>query len=134
MRVLHERQLNELTLEIRKNQWRESDWQVQALEKTKEMAIARLQYYEGLVDNGLTGKEFAYQTAMDVSLASHAAGQVSKLSLKHRVAHRICGWGLPDLFRYFTINPPLGSKLGECLQQLLEFQILLQPQLVLFFA
>jgi hypothetical protein len=41
MRTMHERQMLNLALEIRQNQWREADWQVQALHKTKEIAITR---------------------------------------------------------------------------------------------
>ncbi|WLE96449.1 MAG: hypothetical protein QTN59_17415 [Candidatus Electrothrix communis] len=112
MRVLHERQLNELTLEIRKNQWRESDWQVQALEKTKEMAITRLQYNENLIANGLTGKESAYQTAMDVSLVSHAAGQVSEAISQAQSSSPDMWMGTAGPFPLFYNQPPLGSKLG----------------------
>src|SRR5207248_9108595 len=35
LRATHERQLLDLALEMKQNQWREADWQVQALQKTK---------------------------------------------------------------------------------------------------
>ena len=41
MRARHERQLLNLTEEIRRMEFREADWQVQALRKTKQAAQAR---------------------------------------------------------------------------------------------
>ena len=61
MRVMHERQLQNLALEVRQNQWREADWQVQALHKTKQVAQTRLQYYPNLIANGLISGEAAYE-------------------------------------------------------------------------
>lgn len=74
MRAAHERQLLALTEEIRRNEFREADWQVQALQKTKEAAQARRQYYADLVANGLIPKEQAYQNLTGVSMTTRAAG------------------------------------------------------------
>lgn len=84
MRSMHERQLLYLSTEIRQNQWRESDWQVQALYKTKEIAVARLQYYTALnfphaIANGLIQREEWYRFEMLASLGFQAAAQVSEL-------------------------------------------------------
>ena len=54
LRVEQERQTMNLTLEVNQNQWRAADWQVQALQKTKEISQTRLQYYNGLIAAGLT--------------------------------------------------------------------------------
>ena len=61
IRAAHERQLLNLTEEIRRMEFREADWQVQALQKTKQAAQARRQYHADLIANGLISKEQAYQ-------------------------------------------------------------------------
>jgi hypothetical protein len=76
MRVRHERQLQNLTEEIRRLEFREADWQVQALQKTKQAAQARRQYYADLIANGLIPKEQSYQNLTGVSMSTRAAGNV----------------------------------------------------------
>ncbi len=78
LRSTQERQLLELGLEVRQNQWRDADWQVQALKKTKEGAQARLRYYNNLIVNGLNAGEIGYEALTGVSMASRAAGNVSE--------------------------------------------------------
>ncbi len=67
LRATHERQLLELALEIRKDGWRESDWQVQALRKTKESAQTRKRYFDGLIRVGLIADENVHVAQIDVS-------------------------------------------------------------------
>ena len=74
MRAAHERQLLNLTEEIRRMEFREADWQVQALQKTKQAAQARRQYYADLIAYGLIPKEQAYQNRTGVSMTTRAAG------------------------------------------------------------
>lgn len=74
MRAAHERQLLNLTEEIRRMEFREADWQVQALLKTKQAAQARRQYYADLIANGLIAREQAYQNLTGVSMSTRAAG------------------------------------------------------------
>jgi hypothetical protein len=79
MRTMHERQLLNLALEVRQNQWREADWQVQALQKTKEIAVENLKYYTLLnfahpIVYGLIWREDAYRNEMLASLVAHGAG------------------------------------------------------------
>jgi hypothetical protein len=76
MRVRHERQLQNLTEEIRRLEFREADWQVQALQKSKQAAQARRQYYADLIANGLIPKEQSYQNLTGVSMSTRAAGNV----------------------------------------------------------
>ncbi|GCE06809.1 neuraminidase-like domain-containing protein [Dictyobacter aurantiacus] len=78
LRALHERHLLDLTLEVRQHQWRESDWQVQALQKTLEETQARLNYYTGLIQNGLISNEVQYQALTGTSTAARTAGNVSE--------------------------------------------------------
>jgi hypothetical protein len=87
MRTMHERQLLNLALEVRQNQWREADWQVQALHKTKEIAVTNLQYYLVLLTPpplGLISEENQYRNhtiaaliAQVVSQACEVGGQVA---------------------------------------------------------
>jgi hypothetical protein len=76
MRSRHERQLQNLTEEIRRMEFREADWQVQALQKSKQSAQAKRQYYADLIANGLIPKEQSYQNLMSVSMTTRAAGNI----------------------------------------------------------
>ncbi|MCY7282514.1 MAG: insecticidal toxin complex protein, partial [Cyanobacteria bacterium CAN_BIN43] len=77
MRTMHERQLLNLALEIRQQQWREADWQVQALRKTKEIAQTNLQYYKNLITVGLISGESQYELLTIGSTTTRAAGNVA---------------------------------------------------------
>lgn len=76
MRARHERQLLNLTEEIRRMEFREADWQVQALSKTKQAAQARRQNFADLIANGLIAKEQGYENLTGVSMGTRAAGNV----------------------------------------------------------
>ncbi len=52
-----ERELAALSIAIRQDQWRDADWQVQALQQTKDTNQANLLYYTGLYQNGLLNDE-----------------------------------------------------------------------------
>lgn len=76
MRARHERQLQNLTEEIRRMEFREADWQVQALQKSKQSAQAKRQYYADLIASGLIPNEQSYQNLTGVSMSTRAAGNV----------------------------------------------------------
>jgi hypothetical protein len=76
MRARHERQLLNLTEEVRRMEFREADWQVQALQKSKQSAQAKRQYYADLIANGLIPKEQSYQNLTGVSMTTRASGNV----------------------------------------------------------
>jgi hypothetical protein len=78
LRATQERQLLALALEVRQNQWREADWQAQALRKTKDGAQTRKRYFEALIQHGLNAGETGYVALTGVSMASRAAGNVSE--------------------------------------------------------
>ncbi|KYC35938.1 hypothetical protein WA1_48895 [Scytonema hofmannii PCC 7110] len=78
MRAMHERQLLNLLLEVRQNQWREADWQVQALRKTKQIAQTNLQYYKNLIAFGLIGGEAQYEPLTISSNTVRTAGNISE--------------------------------------------------------
>lgn len=78
LRASHERQLLNLALEIRQNQWREADWQAQALGKTKEIAQTRRRYYATLIQNDLNSEELQYQSFTAVALGLRSAGNIAE--------------------------------------------------------
>jgi Tc toxin complex TcA C-terminal TcB-binding domain len=77
IRTMHERQLLNLALEVRQNQWREADWQVQGLRKTKEIAQTNLQYYKNLIAVGLISGESQYEPLTISSTATRTAGNIA---------------------------------------------------------
>ena len=108
LRAGHERELLNLTLSIRKDQWRDADWQRQALLKTKEAAQTNRRYYATLIQNGLNSGELQYQSLTSVSLSTHEAANVIE-----GVAEAMDL--IPDLFVGFPCNEtwlPLGTKLA----------------------
>ncbi|MFN0214194.1 MAG: neuraminidase-like domain-containing protein [Saprospiraceae bacterium] len=113
MRTTHERQLLELTKEVRQLQWRESDWQVQALYKTKEIAMTRLQYYKDLIAVGLISGEIQYVTDSLISQGLRDAAKVAEVSAGIMQV-------VPDIYAGFPItltHIPVGTKLAEALFQ-----------------
>ncbi|RFS81970.1 insecticidal toxin complex protein [Actinomadura spongiicola] len=114
LRTTHERQLAELSLRTRQFQWREADWQVQALQKTKQGALTRLAYYQALLRVGNNAGELGYEAMTVVSTASRIAGNVSEgiaqgLGMTPDFWLGIAGvMGTPLQFNQF----PLGNKLA----------------------
>ncbi|MEU0988143.1 neuraminidase-like domain-containing protein [Streptomyces sp. NPDC005953] len=108
LRATQETQLLSLMTQVRQNQWRESDWQVQALRKTKEITQTRRNYYALLIQNGLISKEIEHENLTGTGMALRTASNVTEgiaqvMSL------------IPDMFVGFPCNqiqPPVGSKLG----------------------
>jgi hypothetical protein len=109
MRTMHERQLLNLALEVRQAQWREADWQVQALRKAKEIAQTNLQYYKDLIAVGLLSGESQHEPLTISSTTTRAAGNVAvaigqTLNL------------IPDPYVGFPSNfvkLPIGSKIAH---------------------
>ncbi|QNB00114.1 hypothetical protein [Massilia sp. Se16.2.3] len=76
LRAGHERQLLNLSEELRRTEFRQADWQVQALMKSKEAAQTRRQYYADLVAGGLIAREQSYQFLTQAAMATRTAGNV----------------------------------------------------------
>ena len=57
IRAEQEREMQALGIAIRQDQWRDADWQVQALQQTKDLSQADLIYYANLYQNGLINDE-----------------------------------------------------------------------------
>jgi hypothetical protein len=112
LRATHERQVLNLALEVRQNQWRDADWQVQALQKTREITQTRRRYYQNLLVNDLNTGELQYESLTGVALSFQHAGRASEI-----VAQAV-SW-IPDI-EVGTVGPlpttlnrlPLGTKLA----------------------
>jgi hypothetical protein len=78
LRARHERELADLTLAVRENAWRDSDWQIQALEKSKQSLQSSRRYYAGLIANGLNANENAYVDLTSVSMDSRSEANVEE--------------------------------------------------------
>ena len=108
LRATHERQLLDLATEIRQNQWREADWQVQALQKTKEMTQTRHRYYTLLIQNGRNNREDEHVALINTSVGERTAGNISEGISQVMSA-------IPDIFAGFPVTQtwiPLGTKLS----------------------
>ena len=78
MYATHHRQLEYLRLEIRKYTWRETDWQVQALERSLFGSQTRLTYYQTLIRNGLNAGENGSMVANDNSMAAKTGAVITE--------------------------------------------------------
>ena len=122
LRVMHERQINDLMLKIREDQWRDADWQVQAIEKNKAIALTNLTYYKNLIAAGLLSGEAQYDPLTITSTTLRTAGNVVEaigqrdepdprserrlsLQLRYAAAGQEAGY---DLFRLGHDHPHCG--------------------------
>ena len=76
LRAEHEDQLLQLDLEIKQNQLRESDWQVQALQLTKEITQTNLTYTQALINGGLISGETDYQAFTSDDIGGRTAATI----------------------------------------------------------
>jgi hypothetical protein len=117
LRSGHERQLISLSHEIRQNQWRDADWQVQALQKTKEIAQTRRRYYESLILRGLNSGEIDYQTYNAISTASRTAGNISEIVAQAMGVVPDTWYGMAGMMGtpLFFQQLPIGTKMAGVL-------------------
>ncbi len=78
VRTRHEHELALLNRKVREDLWRDADWQVQALEKSKQSQQASRRYYANLIANGLNANENGYVDMTTVSMADRAAANISE--------------------------------------------------------
>ena len=108
LRTMHERQLLNLMLEVRQSQWREADWQIQALEKSKQIAQTRLLYYNNLIANELIGGEASYESLITSSTTLRATGNIVEAIGQAMNLIPDPHVGFPSNF----VELPVGSKLS----------------------
>ena len=112
MRVRHETQLADLTIKVRQDQWRDADWQVKALGKTKEISQTNWRYYQGLISAGLNTGELGYQSNMNLSISTRSAAIPIEASGE---AMRL----VPDIYvgtSGVNLKLPPGTKMGDMLE------------------
>jgi hypothetical protein len=108
MRQLHESRLTDLTLRVRQNQWRDADWQVQALGLTKQLSQTNRRYYAGLIQDGMNNNEQQYEGNTSSALGARTAATTIEAIGEFMNL-------IPDLFVGFPCEEtwlPLGTKLS----------------------
>jgi hypothetical protein len=115
LRAGHERELLALGRDGRKDQWREADWQIESLQKTKAVSQANLTYYTGLINANLIDGELQYENQINAALSLHgtantveAIGEGLRLIPDFVVGGAGFG-GSPVAISWL----PLGTKLGD---------------------
>lgn len=108
MRARFETEVFNLNLALRQDQWRDADWQIEALQKTKAISQTNLVYYTNLVNRGLIPDELQYQDLTTTSMVTRAAGNTIEAIGE---AMKL----VPDLFVGFPCEEtqlPVGTKLA----------------------
>lgn len=102
-----ESELAHLNLRCRKDEWSDSDWQVQALEKSKQSLQSSRRYYAGLIAAGLNADENGYVAMLGQSMGERTAANVSEgvAEAMDMIPDIFCG---EDNF----IQIPVGTKLA----------------------
>jgi len=115
LRSGHERELAIMGLDARKDQWRDADWQIEALQKTKMTSQANLKYYADLIQNGLITGEIAYQDLTVTSTVLRGVGNISEAIAEGVGAipntfTGVAGFGgTPLFYEQLPIGSPLAS-------------------------
>jgi hypothetical protein len=97
-----------LGLSIRQDQWRDADWQVHALQQSKDVSQTHLIYYTGLYQSGLLNYEI-----QNISLATNATQMRTTANITEAVGEAMNL--IPDIFVGFASSgtvPPLGRALA----------------------
>ncbi|MCE3552396.1 insecticidal toxin complex protein [Pseudonocardia sp. RS11V-5] len=117
VRARQEHQVAGLARTVRQEQWRDADWQVQALQITKQIAEANYSYYDLLITNGLGAGELDYQELTTSSTASTTAATIQE------AIGTVLGV-IPDVFVGTTAftHLPIGTKLAEVFQGVARIQ------------
>jgi hypothetical protein len=108
LRAGQEREMLALGLSIHQDQWRDADWQVQALQQTKDMSQTNLIYYTGLYQNGLLNDEI-----QNINLATNAMQMRTSANITEAFGEAMKV--IPDIFVGFCSSDtqvPVGTKLA----------------------
>jgi hypothetical protein len=109
IRAQQEREMLALGVSIRQDQWRDADWQVQALQQTKDVNQTNLLYYASLFQNGLLNNEIQNLTLTSNALQTRTGANVIE------AAGEIMNV-IPDMFvgaMSSGASPPIGTKLAH---------------------
>jgi hypothetical protein len=119
LRASQERELLALGLSIRQDQWRDADWQVQALQQTKDVSQTNLIYYTGLYQNGLLNDEI-----QNIDLATNAMQMRTAANITEAVGEAMKV--IPDIFLGFCSTDtqvPVGTKLAGVFETIAKVMI-----------
>jgi hypothetical protein len=108
IRAEQERELLVLGVAIRQDQWRDADWQVQALQQTKDVNQTNLLYYSNLFQNGLVNDEI-----QNLSLSTNAMQTRTSANVTEAIGEALKV--IPDFFvgAMSTFSQvPIGTKLA----------------------
>jgi hypothetical protein len=108
LRAGQERELLALGLSIRQDQWRDADWQVQALQQTKDVSQTNLLYYNGLYQKGWLNNEI-----QNINLATNAMQMRTCANITEAFGEAMKV--IPDIFVGFCSSDsqvPIGTKLA----------------------
>jgi hypothetical protein len=107
VRARQERELAHLNLRVREDVWRDADWQVQALGKSKLALQSSRQYYAQLIASGLNAHENGYVANTQAGIVERTVANVFEGIAEAMEV-------VPDMFvgTGFFAQIPVGSKLG----------------------
>jgi hypothetical protein len=98
LRSVHERNILELTKKIKEQQIEESQSQYQAIIETKTNVQNRIDYYQGLIEGGLTDWEVTQQISKHIGIGLRSAEGI--LHLSEAVAALLPDVGSPFAMKY----------------------------------
>jgi Tc toxin complex TcA C-terminal TcB-binding domain len=101
-----------LALATKQYAWREADWQVQALDMSKQGAQARLRCYQQLLAAGLIAGETAYQALTGVAIGDHSSANITEAIGQAMEYIPDIAAGVAGLGPYLSTQMPIGSKLA----------------------
>jgi len=115
LHAVQEREILDLQLAARQDQWRDADWQVEALQKTKAVSQTNFSYYTQLIQNGLNGDEIGYQDLTVASTVLRAAGDALEgiaggMAIGPNTFSGAAGFGGSPLL---YVQLPIGGPLSE---------------------
>ena len=121
LRSGHERELLTLGLEARKDQWRDADWQIEALQSTKAVSQSNLVYTNGLIHAGPDGKindELQYENLIGSATSLRGTANITEgigegMRLIPDIVLGAAGFGGSPVSIAWI---PLGTKIGEALE------------------
>jgi hypothetical protein len=125
LRAGHERELLALNLAAKEDQWRDADWQIEALQKTKEASQANLTYYNFLIDQALIRGELTYQDLTVASTILRGVGNAIEMgaSASNAAGNYMVGaagfGGSPLVYAQLPPGQPLGSSLASIARTLI---------------
>ena len=112
LRQSHERHLLDLGLDIHKLRWRESDWQVQALQETMALTLQKSRFYQNLLSTGLIGYENDFVSSQQNAISTQTSAAASNSISQAMNIIPDLWFGVAGLGPYNATQIPLGTKLA----------------------